>query len=383
MNILLITLNTLRFDELELLSVVKKFPFVIFKNVFTSGTSTPFAFPGIFNSVYFSFYTPRRSPSFVEILKSYGYKTFGHNGGNIYCSDVWGYEKGFDIFDQRFRGISISDLQNYSIPSCYDITQKFLRWIEKIGDESFFAWLHYMDIHGKWDHLTYLDDHERELAVILQNEKKKLVLNDTDLKQLKKLRKSIIKHINKNLDGILSYLSDRENLMVVITSDHGEELMEHGNVDHLPKPYDEIIHVPFAIYTTDGNLQKELREHVNDLVSLVDFSITLAGVLGIRANFGIGINFLRGKRNYVYSEGFRQQNGFRHDPTRQGARNFSVRTLSWKYMMLNGKEMLFDLTNDLQEQNPLVVEESVKKEVKTFINQENRKWLSWKAKCKF
>ncbi|RKX48806.1 MAG: hypothetical protein DRP25_06920, partial [Thermotoga sp.] len=223
----------------------------------------------------------------------------------------------------------------------------------------------------------------RELAVILQNEKKKLVLNDTDLKQLKKLRKSIIKHINKNLDDISSYLSDRENLMVVITSDHGEELMEHRNVDHLSKPYDEIIHVPFAIYTTDGNLQKELREHVNDLVSLVDFSITLAGVLGIRANFGIGINFLRGKRNYVYSEGFRQQNGFRHDPTRQGARNFSVRTLSWKYMMLNGKEMLFDLTNDLQEQNPLVVEESVKKEVKTFINQENRKWLSWKAKCKF
>jgi arylsulfatase A-like enzyme len=39
----------------------------------------------------------------------------------------------------------------------------------------------------------------------------------------------------------------REDTMVVVAGDHGEEFMEHGHLAHYPKLYDELIRVPLVV----------------------------------------------------------------------------------------------------------------------------------------
>ena len=65
------------------------------------------------------------------------------------------------------------------------------------------------------------------------------------------------------------------------------------------------------------------------------------------------------KREYIISEGYQKKDDkhLRHDPTKQGIRNWCIRTKTWKYMELNGERMFFDLERDPKENEPLSPDE--------------------------
>ena len=64
----------------------------------------------------------------------------------------------------------------------------------------------------------------------------------------------------KQLDDYMGQLTEKmkkwgilDNTVIIITSDHGEELFEHGFIGHAStslnaKLYDEIIHIPLIIW---------------------------------------------------------------------------------------------------------------------------------------
>ncbi|WP_228288221.1 sulfatase-like hydrolase/transferase [Thermosipho ferrireducens] len=368
--LVLITIDTMRYDD-KIFLLENDGGFIDFKNVFATGTSTPFVFPGIFASCYPAVYRPS-VPKLAEVLKSNGYATFGHNGGNVYCSDVNGYDVGFDFFKDRFKQNTMTGLSTY-IPSYNDILSDFFKWIDEVKSEKIFSWLHFMDLHGRWDHFKYLSEEYRRIALkVYQKKSKKLEFDSRELSDYKNLRAEVLKHLKVGISEIMDFVGKHaEKYILILTSDHGEELMEHGNIDHLPKLYDEILHVPFMIATNIEKLREQFKSVKNNLISLIDLPVTLVDTLGFeKPKEWQGLNFVKKKRDFIYAESFRQKNSPRHDPAMRGVRNYCVRTLEWKYMMLDTKETFFDLQKDPYELKPESVPEKIKNYVKEILKNE-------------
>jgi arylsulfatase A-like enzyme len=81
----------------------------------------------------------------------------------------------------------------------------------------------------------------------------------------------------KTLDG----LGLSKDTLILLTSDHGEEFLEHGDFGHggmihladngktRIKLYDELLHVPLIVYLPEFS---QLPRRIPALVSLVDLS---------------------------------------------------------------------------------------------------------------
>ena len=86
------------------------------------------------------------------------------------------------------------------------------------------------------------------------------------------------------LDSVLwdlySFLKNKrilDNTLIIITSDHGEFLGEHGQVNHLFTLYNELLHVPLIIKFPKDLALKGQRD---DLVQLHDIFATITDVAG-------------------------------------------------------------------------------------------------------
>ncbi|GAK60182.1 sulfatase [Candidatus Vecturithrix granuli] len=86
-------------------------------------------------------------------------------------------------------------------------------------------------------------------------------------------------YLAQNMIERLRELGVLERCIVVITSDHGEGLLQHKRMLHGSTVFDEMIHVPFIV-----RFPKELNvspRHITHLVSLLDVTPTLAEIFGI------------------------------------------------------------------------------------------------------
>jgi arylsulfatase A-like enzyme len=72
-----------------------------------------------------------------------------------------------------------------------------------------------------------------------------------------------------------------ENTIVVITSDHGENLGEHGLIDHLLSMHETTLHIPLLIHYPTKLARGKQN---NELVSLVDIAPTILKLCGINAD---------------------------------------------------------------------------------------------------
>jgi arylsulfatase A-like enzyme len=91
-----------------------------------------------------------------------------------------------------------------------------------------------------------------------------------------------------------------DNLLIILTSDHGEELLEHRprtaemvGVSHGHTLYEELLHVPLIVKLPHAQLAGTHRE---ELVSGIDLAPTILGALGIPVPSGfVGLDILGGQ----------------------------------------------------------------------------------------
>ena len=113
-----------------------------------------------------------------------------------------------------------------------DVNKEVLRWIEHDRSRPFFAFLNYLDVHYEyggprdypkpsWDRGTAIDEYDAGLVY-------------TD------------DYIGRLL-GQLKQLGLAQNTIVIVTSDHGESLGDHGLTYHGASLYWELIHVPLIV----------------------------------------------------------------------------------------------------------------------------------------
>lgn len=414
LNVLLITIDTLRYDYVGYSRSYQDTmtPFLdelsrdglTYKWAFSSGTSTPFAFPGILASQYAS---QKKSPgllgvkfTFASLMKKMGYRTFGFNGGNMYLSDFYGYNNGLDFLEEKFISRTQSTqskknkirkkiknilktlgLLNFAIKSYNRFSvfykyilkaqtkiltsgKQFAKFLELVStNEKFFVWFNLMEVHGPYWGLWKSSLLER--MKMDEYFRKRLYYKKDDLVSIGiKFYSKALRLLDSKLEKFFNLLDKKgllNDTLVIITSDHGEEFFEHGGYDHKPKPYDELIRVPLIIYKKNENFSKVEKEKESEkLISLVDLAPSISQYLFgyYPKNFFIGKPTILGgnfERDYIIAEGYQKKDDeyLLHDPTKQDIRNWCIRTKTWKYMELNGKKMFFDLVKDPKEKNPI------------------------------
>ena len=120
------------------------------------------------------------------------------------------------------------------------------------GQKAFFVWIHYMSTHFPYDD----PNHDYENFIIrsfvcaqkIVNQKEGLIFNR---KLLQKYYFEGIKALDGHIKQLFESLDDfdlLEDSIVIFTSDHGEELFEHGNYGHGGYLRKEVLHVPLLIY---------------------------------------------------------------------------------------------------------------------------------------
>src|SRR6185437_2697844 len=149
--------------------------------------------------------------------------------------------------------------------SAADIDRGFLDWLswQRTRGRPFFAFLNYNDAHTPYE---VPDDSARGFGIrpsswhdrlVLQqwNILDKMTLPVRDVKMANDLYDDSIAYLDRRLGSLLDELGRRgalDDTMIVLTSDHGEHLGDHGLFFHGCSLYRPLVEVPLVIVDPKG-----------------------------------------------------------------------------------------------------------------------------------
>ena len=251
-------------------------------------------------------------PTLGEALQKQGYRTGAFSANRIYFTSNVGLGRGFIHFEDYFDGVGDSFVRTqfgrefarlymnrsskskitrafrylglgswldkdsegsgdyggiYGIRKRADeVNRETLHWISTDGRHPFFAFLNYLDVHFAyggpagypkpvWDHGSTIDEYDAGVKY-------------TD------------DYIGRLLQG-LDNLGVLKNTIVVITSDHGEALGDHGLSFHGAALYWDLVHVPLII-SWPGHVPEGVR--VEQPVANADIANTILTLIDSRQN---------------------------------------------------------------------------------------------------
>ena len=184
-----------------------------------------------------------------------------------------------------------------------------------------------------------------------------------------------IHYIDSQIGQIVDALKQSgkaENTILIIGSDHGEELGEHGQISHRFMCYDHCVRVPFIIFDP-GHQQKNIKA----LTTHIDLAPTIMVLAGLKSpKLWEGKNILRKNgrmRTHVLIENFYGGSClFEHRPLYIG-----VRTSQFKYLWKEFRDPtdnhskagheLYDLNSDPKEQTNIYQKKHPKVELFNHI----------------
>jgi arylsulfatase A-like enzyme len=225
-----------------------------------------------------------RFPTLPAILREAGFATYGVSS-HLYVSKTYGLDDGFANLDFR------------QDRKATDVADRGIDVIDRFGDRPLFLFLHLYDPH--W----HYDPPARDLAVFEQKYEGTLTgnwqdfasrdpatLTPADLAHLQALYDGEIHYADAEVGRVLKHLAARGlagSTLVVLTSDHGEEFLEHGSWEHQKTLYEEVIRIPLIVRAPGVAPRREPAQ-----ASLLDIAPTILGWAGIPATNMEGHNLL-------------------------------------------------------------------------------------------
>ncbi len=225
-----------------------------------------------------------RSPLLAQILARAGLRTQAFTGG-VFLNADFGFDKGFDSFDpidplrprdsQFFADLlARSDARGDRPHRAWEpppaLTEELLRergpehvlgWLEEHADEPFFLFLHTYVVHDYDPPPAYLDCRARgctservdysEFWITRGKGWTERPIGEADRAHLTHRYDAALRYADEVLGRLLDRLEElgiAERTLVVVTSDHGEELFERGFVQHGKTLFDELLRVPLILY---------------------------------------------------------------------------------------------------------------------------------------
>lgn len=270
---------------------------------------------------------PEEAHTIAEALKAAGYATFAVTD-NLNITEEQGFHQGFDAF------------QNYNYETAEAVNRKLAEWHKDMENaRPYFLYVHYNDPHQPYHRRKPWFGEEGSRAIT------RVTAYDSE-----------IGYVDSKIREIFNLFGWDENTVLILTSDHGEEFYEHGELGHGKNLYSETTHVPLLVYPS---VESPPDSRIGIPVSNIDIFPTILDVAGLppAANCE-GISLIRMVREegelsdgrFLISHLMRRWNGTRPESTIK-----SVVFGDWKYIVTapNAGE-LYNLMDDPGEQENLL-----------------------------
>jgi len=187
-----------------------------------------------------------------EVMKQAGYHT-GGSVATLYVSRKFGFERGFDFFDDH--GITTEKINLSGGVTVDKVIESAVDWIEDLPKgEPVFLFLHFYDVHYHYDppapFATMFDRAPAKGDRKFKNyyaHKKKPLTEEQKAHQIAQYDESI-RYVDSELEKLHKVLSDGgRKTRWVVTADHGEEFGERGSWGHAHSLYAEQLRVPLIV----------------------------------------------------------------------------------------------------------------------------------------
>jgi len=298
-NVVLISIDTLRPDHLGFNGYRRPTsPFldelaadsVVFDNTFAQAPWTAPSHAAMLTSMYPSVLgmgdhkDPGRIADNVETLAetahAHGLRTKGIAAGGYMAASI-GFDQGFEDYDDLAPRMNVA-------------VDRALEWLDGVPDDDpFFLFLHTYDVHLYKPPEPFMSEWVRPYdgPLLERSNIAKLVQGNQHLGEVKALEMPDRRYVLDLYDGgiasvdaqirrLVDELKARgryHDTLLVITSDHGEELWDHGRTGHGYNLFDENLRVPLIVHHPSLPSMR-----VADLVRSFDIAPTITELLGAK-----------------------------------------------------------------------------------------------------
>ena len=268
-------------------------------------------------------------PTLAERLSAAGYDTAAFVAAFV-LNRIFGLDRGFALYDDGPAEETELVGMFRSVADARERVDAAIEWLGRPRQRPFFMWLHLFDVHAP--HVAPGPFAQRFASRPYDGE---------------------VAYVDVQVRRLLEYLKWRGlegRTLVVLTSDHGESLGEHGEKTHGFFVYDATLRVPL-ILRLPGRIPA--GRTLDGPATLADLAPTILDLLGLPPNprghgvalFGPSDAAGRERALWAQSDHPRRQYGW--------ARLRSVRRGTWKYIDAPRPE-LYDLARDPGETSNLV-----------------------------
>ena len=201
-----------------------------------------------------------RFRSVVQVFKQQGYAT-GAVVSAFVLDRSWGLARGFDFYDDAFSAETFrqKDIGLVDRKAGESVTRA-LAWLQKTPSRPFFFWLHLYDPHSPYDPPEPFRSQYK--AHPYDGE---------------------IAYADHELGRLISWLKQNQlydRTAIVLLSDHGESLGDHGEKEHGYFVYNSTVHIPLIVKPPVGSGFKPSR--VARPVETVAVAPTLTRLAGMQ-----------------------------------------------------------------------------------------------------
>jgi choline-sulfatase len=272
-SVLVVTLDTVRADRMGFLGSQRDLTpnldrlasrCVVFENAYAQAPMTTVSHATLLSGTYpqyhgvndFGVPLPSSVPYLPDVFHKAGYRTGAFVGSLILEPQAGlapGFDRGFATYDAGYRPRRGGEDRYQSIERRADeVVTRALRWLGGPGGPPFFLWVHLYDAHAPYDPPAPFAARYRSAPY------------DGEV--------AYVDHAVGRLVEALEASGRLDELVVVIASDHGEGLGDHGEDTHGVFLYDATIHVPLLLKLPRG---RSAGTRVKARVSLVDVAPTV------------------------------------------------------------------------------------------------------------
>jgi len=351
---------------------------VVFENAYTAYPQSIPAHEALLTGVlpgYFNEFVYEPGQTLAGILAKAGYVTVSVSANPLLDPELYSAYSGFDFYRihtrdstwvvKRSGGIATFDcFQSTDADSVVNVVRDLLRELRSGGvferDKRLFLFVNLMDAHEPYDPpppydrkftggipsrasgvlLAQARSVDRFIADVLPR------LSEADLERLRALYDGEIAYEDHCLQRLLGELAGAgfgDDLGVIVVSDHGEYLGEHGLISHGFGLDEEVIRIPLVV-SYPRAVPSGRRER--GIVSIVDVAPTILALAGLdRPSYIDGISLLEeippGRVSFSFDFGSPER--ARILGAEFGRRKACARRGKWKYLRGVVRDSLYEV----------------------------------------
>jgi arylsulfatase A-like enzyme len=233
---------------------------------------------------------PSGAVALPQILQRHGYRTSAFYT-HIFVSSKYGFDRGYDDYEEFDIVKSFAEGNQ---PIAEEVMERVFSWLDENYQRPFFLAVHLFDPH--WDYAPpppydslYDPDYQGGFSGTIGDINPFIhgfiQINPRDLQHLTALYDGEVRYTDDQITRLFAKLKELgvyDEMLIVVSADHGEEFKDHGRLSHGYSVYQESIRIPLIVrFPGFFKTPYSPGARVSVPVTLTDIPPTILEVLGI------------------------------------------------------------------------------------------------------